>query len=133
MSDLRVCMRDGEPLVWTFEFPGAEYHCVVCGGLEDMFGLRAPATPTRQARLDELTEQYQRGRAERTGVPYRAPQRAGDDGVKLPVCGSCGVTPEPGIALTNGKPAAWFSRTINGTTEYACSRSCIKEGAVLPW
>lgn len=133
MSDIRVCERDGEPLVFTFEFPGAEYHCLTCGGHEDIFGNKAPATPERALRLAEVTEQYDRAYAERRGVGYVPKPVAGDEGVTLPTCGGCGAILEPGIALDSGKPRHWFSRTIDGVTEYACSRSCINEGAVLPW
>lgn len=133
-SDLRVCQRDGEPLVWTFEFPGAEYHCVACGGHEDVFGRRAPATVDLQRRHDEMNEQYQRAYAERRGVPYNPDPKVGDDGVAVPTCNGCGATPEVGIALIGGKPKAWFSRSRDGVTEYACGRSCIPEReAVMPW
>lgn len=135
-DDIRVCRRDGEPLVWTFEFPGAEWYCVVCGGHEDLFGNRAPSTPELMRRLDELTEQYERGRAERQGGVYSQPPKVGDDGVEAPTCSGCGATPEVGIALhgEDRKPKAWFSRTLDGVTSYACSRACIPEGeGVMPW
>lgn len=134
MSDVRVCENDGEPLVFTMEFPGSEWFCVVCDGHEDLFGLRAPATPALQTRLDELTERYQRDRAARTGREYRPVPRAGDPGVVVPVCGGCGATPESGTPLDGGKPLTWFSRRRDGVTSYACSRACIPErDAVLPW
>lgn len=134
VSDLRVCQRDAEPLVWTFEFPGAEYYCVVCGGHEDTFGRRAPATPDLQRRHDELHEQYERGRSERLGREYRPDPKVGDPGVVAPICNGCGATPELGIVLISGKPKAWFSRSRDGATEFACSRSCIPEReAVMPW
>lgn len=133
-ADMRVCANDGEPLVWTFEFRGAEYYCVVCHGHEDTFGCRAPATADLQLRHTELREQYERARAERRGVPYEPDPKAGDAGVDVPTCSSCGATPEPGVALVDGKPPAWFSRTRDGVTEFACSRSCIPEKeAILPW
>lgn len=133
-SDLRVCMNDGEPLVWTFEFPGAEFHCVVCGGNEDTFGGRAPATVERQLRLDELREQYERGRAERLGFVYDPSPKVGDDDVEIPTCNGCGAQPPMGVTLISGKPYAWFARTRDGVTEYACSRECIPEReAVMPW
>lgn len=134
VGDVRVCQRDGEPLVWTFEFAGSEWYCVICGGHEDLFGNRAPSTPERLRRLDELTEQYERDRAERQGKDYQPRPKVGDDGVAVPTCGGCGATPEPGRALHDGKPKAWYSRTIDGITSYACSRDCIPEReAVLPW
>lgn len=134
MSDIRVCERDDEPLVWTFEFAGSEWYCVVCGAHEDLFGARVESSPALLCRLDELTEQYERARAERNGVPYVPRAKVGDDGVTVPTCGGCGATPEPGLALVEGKPKAWFSRTVDGVTSYACSRACIPEReAVLPW
>lgn len=133
-SELRVCMNDNEPLVWTFEFPGAEYFCVVCGGHEDTFGQRAPATVERQLRLDELTEQYERARAERRGVAYEPHPKVGDEDVEVPTCNGCGASPAPGVALVDGKPKAWFSRTRYGVKEYVCSRECIPEKeSVMPW
>lgn len=133
-NDIRVCRRDGEPLVFTMEFAGAEWYCPICDGHEDLFGARVSATPELRARLDELTEQYERARAARTGTEYKPPQRAGDDGVQRPTCGGCGASPEPGTPLVSGKPRTWFSRTIDGVTSFACSRACIPEReAVLPW
>lgn len=134
MSDIRVCRNDGEPLVWTFEFSGAEWYCVACGGNEDLFGSRAAATPERLRRLDKLTEQYERGLAERRGTEYRPHPKVGDKGVAVPTCGGCGKTPKVGIVLMNGKPSGWFSREREGVTEYACSRACIPEREmVMPW
>lgn len=134
MGDIRICRRDGAPLVWTFEFPGAEWFCVVCNGHEDLFGLRAPYSVELQKRLDELTDQYNRERAEREGRVYTPPPKVGDDGVELPVCIGCGAIPEAGIALTNGKPSKWYSRTHDGVTTYACKNSCIPADApVSPW
>lgn len=134
MSDVRICERDGQPLVWTFEFPGAEWFCVVCGGHEDLFGGRVPWTADVQRRLDELTDQYNRERAEREGRDYAPPPKAGDDGVELPVCLGCGAVPPEGIALVGGKPSKWFSRTVDGVTTYACKTSCIPASEpVSPW
>ncbi len=110
VSDMRVCGRCGEPLILTMEFAGYEYLCGACGHKEGIFGARAGATADRQLRLDELTEAYERDRAARGGLEYR---------------------PRPKVG---GKPLAWFSRERDGSTEYACSRSCIPEREeVLPW
>lgn len=134
MGDIRVCHRDGEPLVWTFEFPGAEWYCVVCGGHEDLFGNREVSTSALVRRLDALTEQYERARAHRRGEEYMPRPKVGDQGVEVPTCGGCGATPEPGLALHGGKPQAWFSRTLDGVTEYACSQACIPaKQTVMPW
>lgn len=133
-ADLRVCQRDGEPLVFTFEFPGAEYVCVVCDGKEDIFGARAKATDERQRRHAELHEQYHRAYAERRGVPYDPSPKVGDPGVETPTCKACGAQPPTGTVLVSGKPPAWFSRSRDGVTEYACGRACIPEReSVMPW
>lgn len=132
MSDIRVCARDGEPLVFTMEFPGAEYVCVVCGGLEDIFGGRAVSTPDLAARLADLTEQYGRARAARAGRDYVPPPIAGE--AKTPTCAGCGAQPEPGTPMPGGKPPHWYSRVRDGVTAYACSRGCIPPGdSTLPW
>lgn len=136
MSDIRVCAHDGEPLVFTMEFPGAEWYCVVCGAHEGLFGARVSATPALRERLGTLTEQYERERCERVdrlGREYTPAPRVGDPGVEAPVCSGCGAEPASGTPLGSGKPREWYSRTIEGHTEYACSRACIHEGSVLPW
>ena len=134
MSDIRVCQVDGEPLVFTFDYPGHEYVCVVCRDLEGIFGERRPATPALAARLNELTEHYERWRAEQRGQVYRAPQCVGEPGIVAPTCGACGAQPESGTPLVGGKPRHWFSRTRDGATQFACSRSCIPANEmVLPW
>lgn len=132
---MRVCLVDGEPLVFTFEFPGAEWYCVVCGGKEDIFGQRVPSTTELQLRLDELTEQYDRARAGRMGVDYEPRAKVGEPGVKVPSCNACGAMPADGIALDrSGKPSSWFSRTRGDVTLFACSRACIpSDESVLPW
>jgi hypothetical protein len=134
VSDLRVCAKGGEPLVFTFEFPGGEYLCVLCRRVEDLFGARAPASPERVQRHADLTEQYERERSERTGRPYVAPALVGNAGVVAPTCVGCGQEPPAGTPLIGGKPQHWYSRTVGGVTSYACSRTCIPEReAVLPW
>lgn len=133
-ADLRICRRDGEPLVFTFEYPGAEYVCVVCDAKEDIFGNRAPATVERQQRHADLHEQYHRAYAERRGVPYDPSPKVGDPGVEVPTCNACGAQPATGTVLVSGKPSGWHSRSRDGVREYACGRSCIPAGeTVLPW
>lgn len=129
-GEIRVCPKDGEPVIFTFEFPGAEYACVVCEWTGGVLGVpRAPATAERQARFDELTERYEAERAERRGLP--APEPAPQD-VPRPTCSGCGTVAE-GRLDHSGKPAHWFSRTIDHVTQYACSRGCINDGMVMPW
>ncbi|HVL49908.1 MAG TPA: hypothetical protein VM754_00200, partial [Actinomycetota bacterium] len=60
------CPRDGEPLISTLEFSGAEFVCVVCGQTYGYLAPTAkPATPEREARHGELKERYDAERAER--------------------------------------------------------------------
>lgn len=63
---MATCPRDGEPLISTFEQPGAEFHCVVCHG---WFGFLAPvpaeATPELEARHAELQQRYEAERRAR--------------------------------------------------------------------
>jgi len=132
-GDLRICERDGAPLVFTFEYPGAEYVCVLCGATEGVLGLRAETTPELARRLSDATEGYERDYAERHGQRFVASPRVGEDGVEVPTCGSCGTRPEDGLILVGGKPPGWFSRVVDDATEYACSRACIQDGLVLPW
>lgn len=56
------CPKDGEPLMSTFRYPGAEFVCMVCGG---EFGFLAPTpkkdTPELRARHDELRARFDAG------------------------------------------------------------------------
>ena len=134
MSDIRICENDGEPLVFTCEFTGAEYYCLVCEGKEGVFGARAPATPERQRRLDELTDRYEQQSASRAHRKYTPPPLVGEPGVSVPTCAGCGETPEVGRPLYNGKPREWYSRKRDGVTQFACSRTCIPQREeILPW
>lgn len=140
MSDVACCPRDDEPLVFTFEFPGHEWYCVVCGAKYGaLHSHRLPASIELAARHAELSDRYALERAERTGrpVPPVPPQDV------LPTCGGCGrqPLPEEGRLDHQGKPALWYSKTVDGVTSYACSRACIdkadeKAGTktlVMPW
>lgn len=139
-DDVAVCRKDGEPLVWTFEFPGYEWYCVVCGARYGaLHSLRADASVELAARHAELTDRYETERSERTGRPVPAipPQDV------LPTCGGCGrqPLPEEGRLDNRGKPSLWYCKTIDGVTTYACSRTCIgkadessgKRSMVMPW
>lgn len=130
-GEMRVCPKDGCPLIFTMEFPGAEYVCLDCGGTYGVLGPpRAAATPALIARHDELVERYEIERAERTGRP--APPPPPQD-IPRPTCGGCGVVAE-GRLDYDGKPSHWYSRTRDGVTSYACSRACIPaDQFVLPW
>lgn len=127
---LKCCPRDGEPVVFTFEFPGAEYYCVVCGWKGDVVSPKGvPATPKLAERYSELSDRYEAERAQRTGAP--PPPPAPQD-VPRPSCSGCGKVAE-GRLDHSGKPPHWYSRTIDGFTEHACSRSCISTGMVALW
>lgn len=129
-GQIRVCPRCREPLVWTFEFPGAEYACI-CGYLCGAFGdLRyAPATLELQQRHAAITELHRMAAAERRGIPYQPPAQD----IEPPVCGGCEVVAESPFDST-GKPRHWFSRTKDGVTQFACSRECIPSNeTVMPW
>lgn len=57
------CPKDGEPLIFTFKYPGAEFVCMVCGG---MFGFLAPrpkdsSTPGLAERHEYLQTQFDAG------------------------------------------------------------------------
>lgn len=127
-EQIKVCGRCGEPVVFTFEFPGIEYHCVACGWGCGVLGVpQAPATDALMARYAELHDQYERERAERTGEPVRPREER-----QAPTCGGCGkVATGP---LDGDKPAHWYSRTRDGETQYACSTDCIPaDEMVMPW
>ncbi len=59
---MACCPRDGEPLISTFKYPGAEFVCMVCGNL---LGFLAPTpkpdTPELSARHDELRARFDAG------------------------------------------------------------------------
>lgn len=63
---MATCPKDGEPLVETFEFRGAEFICMGCGG---KFGFLSPApkpwTQALQDQHDAHRVQYLVERAER--------------------------------------------------------------------
>ena len=127
-GELRVCPRDGEPIIYTFEFPGVERYCVVCGWTGDIFaGRTVPPTPGLVARHVELTDRYERERSERTGLPI--PERREPQG-EPPVCSGCGAVAQP--PFDGDKPAHWYARTIDGVKQFACSRDCT-DGPVMPW
>jgi hypothetical protein len=131
---LRVCSVDGTPLVFTFEFTGAEYYCTTCGGTEGIFGKRIPADAKMRRWHDELCEEYGRDYAARRGHTYLPPEVVGDEGVVVPSCTNCGATPDVGVHLVDGKPRAWRSKEKDGKKLYACSEACIPAGEMkMPW
>lgn len=60
---IATCPRDGEPLISTMKYRGAEFYCVVCKG---KFGFMAPvpktATPELLDRLKELETRFELNR-----------------------------------------------------------------------
>lgn len=65
-TPMACCPKDGEPLVLTLEFKGAEF---ICMGCKQLYGFLAPIgkpnTPELQARYAELKAQYAAERKER--------------------------------------------------------------------
>ena len=59
---MACCPKDGEPLMSTFRYPGAEFVCMVCGSA---YGFLAPTpkeeTPELKARHDELRARFDAG------------------------------------------------------------------------
>lgn len=65
-APMATCPRDDEPLMSTFEFPGAEFYCQVCRGTYGFLDPKpAETTPELQARHDELRVSYDVERKER--------------------------------------------------------------------
>ena len=126
---VNVCPRCHEPVVFTFEFAGAEYYCVGCHWQGGVFAQdRAAVTPALLRRQVEVEDLYEIESAARQGrEPHPAPSQDGS----RPTCSGCGKIAEG--RLEGGKPAHWYARTVNDVTEYACSRACITDGGVLPW
>ena len=59
---MACCPKDGEPLISTFRYPGAEFVCMICGSL---LGFLAPTpkveTPELTARYEELRTAFDAG------------------------------------------------------------------------
>lgn len=121
-GEIRTCPNDGEPVIFTLENPGHEYVCTVCGWVGGVLGTpRSLATDALVNRHRELLDAFNEARGIRPERPLPT----------VPKCQGCGAdAPSP------HKPPHWFTRTPCGDGEpiYACSRSCIKDDAmVLPW
>jgi hypothetical protein len=60
-APMACCPKDGEPLISTLRWRGAEFFCMVC---KTKYGFLSPTpkdvTPELQARHDELQEQFER-------------------------------------------------------------------------
>lgn len=66
-SPMQACPDCMEPLIFTFEKPGFEWHCQVCGGWFPMLRVaRVPRDARREARHDELKARYEIDRLVRT-------------------------------------------------------------------
>lgn len=69
---MATCPADDEPLVFTLEFRGAEFICVVCGTKYGFLSPKAAAvTPALEARLAELQERYEQERVARSDAGGR--------------------------------------------------------------
>lgn len=53
---MAVCPRDGEPLISTLRYPGAEFVCMVCG---DRLGFLSPRAAVSEAKLEARYEHLQ--------------------------------------------------------------------------
>lgn len=119
-GEMRVCPNDGEPVIFTFHYPGHEYVCQVCGWLGGVLGTPfGEATPERVERYVVLVAQFN----EAHGIKPERPLSA------TPVCGGCKA-----VAPTPHKPPHWFAKGSGSDTQYACSRGCIpSREVVMPW
>lgn len=72
-----TCPTDGEPLVFTFEFPKYEFICMVCRQLYGFLDPRpAHQTPELDDRHTELRAQYETERAVRVETAREARREA---------------------------------------------------------
>lgn len=56
---MATCPGDGEPLICTLRFSGAEFYCMVCHRLYGFLSPQpAPWSEELQARHDELADQF---------------------------------------------------------------------------
>lgn len=53
---LACCPKDGNPLIFTFEKDGAEFHCMICG---EWFGWLAPVPKSPTSGLMSLHQRLQ--------------------------------------------------------------------------
>jgi len=122
---IKCCVTDQFPLVQTFEMPGAELHCLKCGGYFGIFNCvsREPTDEDVSFHqfLVEAFEKGHRGPVEGIENWVAPPIIKSDDNIK---CDGCGK--DSGRTKEQGKPASWYQRTIKGVTDTACSRDCIE-------
>lgn len=78
--DFTIC-GCGEPLIWTFEFRGSEWHCQSCGFTGGMFGSGTAAawSPELAARHAELKAEYSVARDEREAADAKPEEQVGAD------------------------------------------------------
>lgn len=139
---IRTCCHDGFPLVWSLEQPGAELHCLTCGGWFGLFNaVLTDPTPSRSAQLDHATALFhsgERGPVDPVHLVPPEPAMLPADVDEI-VCDGCGKG--SGRSTTDGKPAAWYQRALDGRDWFACTRECISSigdrtgtsKVVLPW
>jgi hypothetical protein len=62
VAPFAICSRDSEPLIVSFEEPGYEWLCMVCGNRYAYFGpAAASGTPELQERYEVLLERFKAG------------------------------------------------------------------------
>ena len=137
---MRACRRDATPLVWTFEQPGAEWHCLKCGGWFSIFDCVSIDQDAEMVRRYQYIEDLFRSGVRGPFVEsLDAPSTAGEPIENEIHCDGCGAA--SGRSTTQGKPSAWYSRVDADGEQFACTRGCIdiiaestgKTKVVLPW
>ena len=133
-----VCRADGTPVVMSFEVPGAEWHCMSCGGwFAFMFPEHRPISDDAGRLLSALTDRFragERGPIADLVTPPEVPPSAGH--VKCEACAK-----DSGRTTERGKPPHWYQRSDAEGTQIVCSLDCInalttltgKRHMVSPW
>lgn len=134
---MKLCYRDATPLVFTFEVPSCEWHCLTCGGWFSLFDCRTVSPTDDMVRLHQhLVDRFASGIRGPSEFDQPAAVPPAEDHIK---CDGCGK--DSGRTPREGKPSAWYERQDRDGVQRACSRACIdtvakatgKTRSVLPW